>query len=335
MIEPIKFRLSLSIFQGSILTTMGILGIILSSLVIYLFLTRRIKLARCQNLFIINVAVSDVFVSTIGVFRGLGIIDGKYVGAPDGTANIECVIFAISLYSLGCSGMLALLPLTLDRAVAIILPLRHNSIMNKKTCALMFAATWSVILGVMMNDIVGYSLGSLNIQYYPDYHTCLFPADSVLVQNIILFIAPFLLIFLMYIIMLSIVVKTKRSCGWFLVIAIAVIATSLLSYTPTVLAELGVLNMSYEVSQILYTTFWYTNGIANPLIYVATHPKTRKFFSNCRRGQTASSRQFTSQSSGIESHQKKRAGNLTPSTSFQADTVCIRNINMSTSESNF
>ena len=306
---------------------MGLLGVILSSLVIYLFLTRRIKLAHCQNLFIVNLAVSDVFVSSVGIFRGLGIINSKFVGAPDGTTSINCVIYTIFLYSLGCSGMLALLPLTMDRAIAIILPIRHNSIINKKTCALMFAVTWSISLGVLIHDVLHYSMGGLPISYYPEYHTCLFPGDTVLVQNIILFVAPFLIILLMYIVMLSIVAKSRRSCGRFLVIAIAVIAVSLMSYTPTVLADLGVLEMSYEASQILYTTFWYTNGIANPLIYVATHPRTRKFFSSCWQGQKKE-RRLTIQCSMAEPSQRKRSEIRARSTSLQADTLCLRNTNV-------
>ena len=60
--------------QGSILTIIGLLGTLLSIAVIYLLLYRRVRLAKCQSLFIINLSVSDVLVSILGVFRGLGII---------------------------------------------------------------------------------------------------------------------------------------------------------------------------------------------------------------------------------------------------------------------
>ena len=51
-------------------------------------------------MFIVNVAVSDILVSIVGIFRGLGIISGKFVGAPNNTASQFCVLYAICLATL-------------------------------------------------------------------------------------------------------------------------------------------------------------------------------------------------------------------------------------------
>ena len=51
-------------------------------------------------MFIVNVAVSDILVSAVGIFRGLGIISGTFVGAPNNTATGFCVAYAICLATL-------------------------------------------------------------------------------------------------------------------------------------------------------------------------------------------------------------------------------------------
>ena len=114
------------------LAVIALLGILFSSLVVYFLFHRRIRLANCQNLFIINVAISDTLTCIVGVFRGLGIINSKFVGAPNKTTTLQCAIYTISLNNIVSSGILALLPLTFDRAIAIMLPLKHNSIMYSK-----------------------------------------------------------------------------------------------------------------------------------------------------------------------------------------------------------
>ena len=87
-----------------------------------------------------------------------------------------------------------------------------------------------------------------------------------------------------------VIIKTKKSCGQFLVVSVAIITTNLLAYSPTVIINMTEnYEMSYEVSQVLFGTLWYINGVANPLIYVAAHPKTRKYISSCwqkKRGNT-------------------------------------------------
>lgn len=255
---------------------------LLNCFTISLLLLRKIKLANHQGAFIVNLAVSDLLVSAIGVLRGLGIINSKFVGAPDNIANPFCAGYAILIFSFGVSGMSALLPLTIDRALAVVLPLRHSSIINKKTCRIMFLATWLSILTVLVDNIVRYKIGAISIEYSERYHRCVMFGKGLIIQDTLLFIIPFFLVLLTYSVMLIIIIKTKKSCGQFLVVSVAIIATNLLAYSPTVIINMAQnYEMSYEVSQVLFATLWYINGVANPLIYVAVHPKTRKYFSSC------------------------------------------------------
>ena len=215
--------------------------------------------------------------SILGVFRGLGIIDSRFVAAPDGVKTPLCTIYTLLLRSLGHSNIIALLPLTIDRAVAILLPLRHSSVITRRSCAVMFSAVWVSILIVLVNYMVSFRKGLMTAEYYEKYHRCIISDRTFYAEDMCLFIIPFMLILLMYGFMLFVIVKTKRSCGRFLVVALGIIATNLICFTPGVLIDIGIVKMGYETTQILYVTFWYVNGIFNPLIYVASHPRTRDY----------------------------------------------------------
>ena len=245
---------------------------------IYLLLYRRVRLAKCQSLFIINLSISDVLVSILGVFRGLGIIDSRFVGAVNNTATPYCAAYIILLSSLGFSNLIALLPLTIDRAVAVILPLRHGSIITHKTCAAMLLSVWFSVFIVLVNYLVDFKTGTIVAQYSELHQKCTLAGKTFKLEHVCLFIIPFLLISLMYGSMLFIIVKSRRSCGRFLYIALGIIATNLLCFSPGVLTDFGILKLGYEASQVFYITIWFANGVINPVIYLAIHPKTKEFF---------------------------------------------------------
>ena len=251
---------------------------------IYLLISRRITLAKSQSLFIINLSVSDVLVSILGVFRGLGIIDGRFVGVVNNTATPYCAVYILLLSSFGLSNVVALLPLTIDRAVAVILPLRHASLINFKSCIFMFVSGWMSVFIVLVNYLVDYKNGNMVVKYVESYHRCEIFGKTLLAEHLLLFIIPFLLILLMYGSMLFIIVKTSRSCGYFLFISASIIGSNLLCFAPGTISYFGVVKMRYETSQILNVTFWYVNGVLNPIIYLAIHPKTRAFVRKSIRG---------------------------------------------------
>ena len=306
LVFPPSALFEFHIFQGSVLTSLGILGVILNSAILYLFIRRRIKLANHQGRFIINLAVSDLIVSAIGVPRGLGIMDSKFVGAPDGTATTSCAAYAISAYSFGFSGMFALLPLTIDRAVAVVLPLRHSSIVTKRTCLVMFLAAWLPILSVLVEKILRHEFGAISVEYSVGYHRCALLDNYLFFQYIFLFFVPFFSVLLTYAMIFLIIIKTKRSFGKFLVLSFVIIATNLIAYTPSAIIDMAEgIQMSYEVFQVMYITLWYINGVTNPLIYVVAHPKTREYLRSCWQKDDGPH-------SGIKLDVKEREGRIPP-----------------------
>ena len=257
---------------------------------IYCLLRRRIKLSKCQNLFIINIAVSDVMVSLAGVFRGLGIIDSKYIGAPNDVMTPYCAWYAIFLQVLSSSGILAILPLTVDRAVAIILPLRHKAIITKKSCSFIFTANWLPVFALLIYNTVRFINGQLLVEFNYKYHRCVILGNHIPIVVQLYYVIPFFLNFLLYCAMLFVINRSSQRCGRFLVAASGIIISSLLAYAPTIITMSWSIPMAYEVSQILTVTLFYTNGVVNPLIYVGSHPSARKYGEKicCRRSSRVS-----------------------------------------------
>ena len=137
---------------------------------IYVLLRRKIRLSNYQYYFIANVAASDVFVSIAGVFRGLGIINSVFIGSPNQNTTINCALYTLFLNSFASSGSTALIPLTLDRAIAIVLPLHHRSIVNKTTGVSMIVAGWLSVATVLVYESVAYSKQAIKIEYLHGYH---------------------------------------------------------------------------------------------------------------------------------------------------------------------
>ena len=264
------------------MAVISLLGALFSSAVIYFLSSRRIRLTNCQNLLIVNVAVSDAVMSLAGFFRGLGIVDSKFVGAPAGTTTLTCAIYAMFVNTFACSGVLALLPLTLDRAVAVMFPLRHKEIVTERTCVVMFGVTWLPVFALLLSDTIAYTRGTVKIEYYKNYHRCVILGRDFLVQLVSLLLVPILLIVLLYVIMLLVIMRTRRTCGRFLATATGIIITSLLAYTPTAATATFNIRLNYELAQVLTVTVYYINGIINPVIYVATHPAALKYVRSFR-----------------------------------------------------
>ena len=237
------------------------------------------------------------------------------------------MVYTIFLNTIANSGALALLPLTIDRTVAVLLPLRHKSIITKRICVVMFVATWLPILAPLLHFTVGYSMGTITIEYEARYYRCVSSGRHSFIEELCLLFVPFLLVLLMYGIMLFIIIRTRRRCGRFLVTATGIIMTSLLAYSPSVIATTWNISLSYEVSQILTVTVFYTNGVVNPLIYVyIAHPATRNYVKGWWMGKMDSTVQSSVYHNQFElSRGKSSLGGTVLSNPLRADSVCLSN----------
>ena len=276
-----------------------------------------------------NLAVGDALLAIAGVFRGLGIINSKFVGAPNRTSTPYCAAYTVFLDTVAHSCILTLLPLTIDRAVAILLPLRYSSIITKKTCAFMFGATWAPVFGLMLFYVVSYTTSAITVTYLQKYHRCVIDGGifGELYEEFVLIIAPFLVVIFLYVIMLFVVIRRTDLGGRFLLTASMIITTNLLAYLPSVIIATWNISFTYEVSQVLTVTLAYINTVINPVIYFATHPKVQEFgktWMTKKTRPTYSTTQQTASRSGIEpSKSRSNAVVYSKSSPGKPDTVCL------------
>ena len=73
------------------------------------------------------------------------------------------MLFMTPPFSFRNSGMLALLPLTIDRFVAVVLPLRHKCIITTRTSINMFLLTWLPLIILCLYDTITYRTGGTKV----------------------------------------------------------------------------------------------------------------------------------------------------------------------------
>ena len=262
---------------------------------IYFLLRRKIRLAKCKHLFIINVAASDVMTSLIGFFRGLGIIGSRFVGAPNNIATLSCKVYIICLNAFTVSGMLAMLPLTIDRLIAVVLPLKHKFIVTRKFSLFLIALSWVPIIVSLLYSLVALCLGTIDIEYNEKYYRCVgfgWYGKIINIQEVCLVMVPFIIVIAMYATMFIFMTMSRLRFNRFLITATTIIMTNLLTYFPTIIANVWTIPMSYEVSQVLITLY-YVNGVINPAIHVLAHPETEKVLRSWSTNMRSSNQTFT------------------------------------------
>uniref|UniRef100_A0A8C6Y7N6 Olfactory receptor n=1 Tax=Naja naja TaxID=35670 RepID=A0A8C6Y7N6_NAJNA len=184
-----------------------------------------------------------------------------------------------------CAGVetYLLAAMSYDRYLAICRPLLYASIMNRKFCFLLMAATWisSVIVNVILVGFVAQlSFCGPNVidHYFCDFHPLekLSCSDTNLLDLVLLFISvsfvivPFLLTFLSYICIIGTIIKIKSTigrqkafstCSSHLMVVCLFYGTLIIVY---VLPDYPTLRYLNKVFSIFYTVM---TPLANPLIY--------------------------------------------------------------------
>ncbi|KAL5267533.1 hypothetical protein ACHWQZ_G004536 [Mnemiopsis leidyi] len=263
------------IVNGSILTVIGIVGFIMSSSVVLLLVFNVIRLPGNKNIFVINVSMFDALLAMVGTIRGLGIISKSVLGiGEDMEASTWCKIFTIVAAPLWESLILSLLPLTVDRFVAVVFPTKYKRIITDKTSSVMVLASWLPLIILNLYDIISYKLNDLKIGYYHRYNRCVY-LNPWKQQQFFFLLLPFLLIAGMYLIMIVIIIRNKIKATKLILTTSVIVATSLLTSQPFLLMSSFNITMSYEVSQILTVTCYYLNGIFNPLIYLCCNARVQ------------------------------------------------------------
>ncbi|KAL5263479.1 hypothetical protein ACHWQZ_G008752 [Mnemiopsis leidyi] len=271
--SPCPFR----IINGACLATIGVLGVVLSLSVVGMLASRLVKLPERKSLFILNVATNDVFLSILGILRGVGLAK-NLVSYKDhhGEPTLTCQIYAVvsSLFKNNLSWVL--IPLTVDRFVAVVFPTRYTAWMTRRACILLIATPWTLLILLNIYDIITVMTGYIKLEYNPYQHKCMYNEQRKRIEPLVLLLVPMVAICFLYLAMFTVILRHKIKSSRFFISTSAIILTGLLSTVPEILISTFEVKTSYEVFMIFGVTFFYINGVCNPLIYLGSHQKFQR-----------------------------------------------------------
>ena len=121
----------------------------------------------------------------------------------------------------------------------------------------------------------------LQIKYYKNYHRSISESEgltrnAIYYTKYILFIVlPFLLIISLYTLTLIYISRSSRRHlttmrMYYVTLAFAI--TAVVSWFPSMTADVASAPMSYPVAQVLTVTLFYLNSVSDPIIYLVGYP---------------------------------------------------------------
>lgn len=256
-------------FNGSCLVFVGLLGTALSSKALYMLL-KNDAFCRKQRLYLLNVEISDVFLAVLGVIRGLAMLDPLFMGydKDTGDANLWCCIYLFVGSPFWICTMSVLLPLTIDRFFALMLPMTHRVCFHKGTAKLMISLSWIPSIVELISNMCTFFTGNNEIFYKIEYHRCVFDRPNYRLEQYFV-IVPFFLILAMYLVIIFHLFRSGVKSIKLLKFTSMIIGSSLLVNTSHQVMNVSFnIQMSYQVSTWLTIILFYTNSIWNPLIYI-------------------------------------------------------------------
>ena len=107
-----------------------------------------------------NVAASDVAMSLTGLIRGAGMISIRFIGVNPSTGRVTwfCEMYEELIQLISNSGVIVLLPLTIDRYIAVLFPLRHRYVMTSRLSRVITITSWLPIFCILVKDLVSYNI---------------------------------------------------------------------------------------------------------------------------------------------------------------------------------
>ncbi|XP_073457175.1 melanopsin-B-like [Aquarana catesbeiana] len=283
---------------GSCILIIGSVGVVGNLLVLYAFYSNK-KLRTAANYFIMNLAVSDLLMSsTQAPICFLNSFNRQWI-----LGEIACNIYAFCGALFGITSMMTLLAIAVDRYLVITKPLQSIQWASKKRTVQVIVLVWLYSLMWSMAPILGWSSyvpEGLMISCTWDYITATTANKSyTMMLCCFVFFIPLLVILHCYLLMFLAIRSTSRnvqklgSCGrqsympsaikneWKMAkIAFVIITVYVLSWSPyacvTLIAWAGHGKSLNTYSKTVPAVIAKASAIYNPIIYGIIHPKYRE-----------------------------------------------------------
>ncbi|XP_032408402.1 melanopsin-A-like [Xiphophorus hellerii] len=282
---------------GSVILAIGVTGVLGNFLVIYAF-SRSRSLRTPANMFIINLAVTDLLMclTQSPVFFTTS-MNKRWIFGEKG-----CELYAFCGALFGICSMITLMVIAIDRYFVITRPLTSIGVLSRKRALLILLAVWTYSLGWSLPPFFGWSAyvpeGLLTSCTW-DYMTF---TPSVRAYTMLLFIfvffLPLFIIIYCYVFIFRAIRSTNRAVGklsssrdavksfhrlqneWKMAkIALIVILLYVVSWSPysavALTAFAGYADMLTPYMNSVPAVIAKASAIHNPIIYAITHPKYR------------------------------------------------------------
>ena len=204
-----------------------------------------------------------------------------------------------------------LTPLTIDRFMAITMPLKHRKWMHPKLIYLLIVLFWSPAFLIVFYHLGQYRMGlakvrnlssyldkiysylnhaspaveeidfskivvflqfSIQMSYQPEYHRCTLNHESTaLLETIVFYFIPTALLILLYTAMVVKIVRHKIPCKKLLLTSAAIGVTGVLVVIPQILLYMNV-KLGYKDAQFWTVTMFYISPLCDSLLYYFTNP---------------------------------------------------------------
>ncbi|XP_063681216.1 olfactory receptor 4C6-like [Bolinopsis microptera] len=181
---------------------------------------------------------------------------------------------------------MVLMPLTIDRFLAVITPLKHKNWMTQRVMFLMIGAWWVPAMCSALYPLTKYHIGPSAMTYQIEYHRCtLDDHDTGIAEAVIFYFTPIITLITLYSIMLVNIIKQQTRCKKLLLTSLSICTVGVLIAIPQTLLYIN-LHMGYEVAQFFTVTLFYISPLCDSFIYYCVNPMVQQMLPESGIGQT-------------------------------------------------
>jgi len=210
--------------------------------------------------------------------RGPGLISPKlFLGGSD---SPFCTGYAFIIMFFGYVNNVSLVPITLDRCIAVVSPWRHKLIFRKSVCIALCILTWVPNLAFLVYELVQFSKGELKIPYRGEIGRCGF--DNFLTEetakDVVCLWAPLAIILIMYVLILKEMIQNYHNVKKLMMTSAFIVIPSVLSWLPYFLFNILNSIIENDIPQnIMHWSYivFYVTVATNPLVYIFGYKNIR------------------------------------------------------------
>ncbi|CAK7303758.1 OPN4 [Vulpes lagopus] len=267
---------------GTVILLVGLTGMLGNLMVIYTFCRTR-GLRTPSNMFIINLAVSDFFMSfTQAPVFFASSLHKRWLFGEAGSMPTGCEFYAFCGALFGITSMITLTAIALDRYLVITHPLAAIGVVSKRRAALVLLGVWLYALAWSLPPFFGWTF-TPSVRAYTMLLFCF------------VFFLPLLVIVYCYVFIFRAIRETGQACEggarsprqrqrlqreWKMAkMELLVILLFVLSWAPystvALTAFAGYAHVLTPYMNSVPAVIAKASAIHNPIIYAITHPKYR------------------------------------------------------------